>query len=78
MATHTLTLDEELIRQARLQDPYEAGKSDDQVIADAVTVYLGERALAAARALGTLDEDEAERVAVEELHTMRRERRDAA
>lgn len=78
MAPHTLTLDDELIRRARQQDPFEASKSDDQVIADAITVYLGDRALSAVRALGTLDEDEANRLAVEELHAMRREHRATA
>lgn len=76
-STVSLPMDEELVRRARQQDAHEAEKTDAQVVADALTVYLGWRALDAARARGTLDEDEAERVAVEELHALRRERRNA-
>lgn len=68
---------EELVRRARQQDARVAEKTDAQVVADALTAYRGWRALDAARAKGTLDEDEAERVAVEELHAMRRERDNA-
>jgi hypothetical protein len=40
--------------------------------------YLGRRALESSQAVGGLSEDEAMRIANEELHAMRRERRSAA
>ncbi|MGH2842224.1 MAG: hypothetical protein ACRDKL_01375 [Solirubrobacteraceae bacterium] len=54
------------------------GKSDAEVIEDAITIYLGDRALEGARAVGPLDPDEADRIALEEVHAVRRARRNAA
>ncbi len=71
----SLPLDEELIRRARQQDQRAAAKSDLEVVEDALAVYLGLRALDDARAQGMLDPDEADRLAVEEAHAARRERR---
>ena len=54
MAVHKITvpLDEALVRRARLEDVGGAGKSDEQVVEDALAVYLGLRALEDARAQG--------------------------
>jgi hypothetical protein len=80
MATRkiNLPLDEELVRRARQQDTSEAGKSDVQVIEDALAVFLGLRALEEARAQGTLAADEADRLAVQEVRAVRQARRQAA
>ncbi|MGH2854543.1 MAG: hypothetical protein ACRDLF_10200, partial [Solirubrobacteraceae bacterium] len=80
MATRkvNLMLDEELIRRARRQDNGEADKSDVEVVEDALAVFLGLRALDDARAQGTLEADEADRLAVQEVRAVRRARRQAA
>ena len=74
MATRkiNLTLDEELVRQAREQDVGEGTKSDAQVVEDALSVYLGLRALDEARAQGTLGPEEADELAVAEVRAVRR------
>ncbi len=73
-----LMLDEELIRRARQQDNGEAGKSDVEVVEDALAVFLGLHALEDARAQGTLEAAEADRLAVEEVRAVRRARSQAA
>jgi hypothetical protein len=80
MATRkiSLSVDEDLIRRARERDIAAAGKTDGEVIEDALTVYFGDRALDEARAQGTLASDEADRVAVEEVRSVRRARHRAA
>jgi hypothetical protein len=80
MATRkiSLSVDEELIRRAREQDIAAAGKTDGEVIEDALAVYLGDRALDEARAAGALAPDEADRLAVEEVRAVRRARHRAA
>lgn len=74
----TVPLDEELVRRARLGDAHGNDKSDEQVVEDALTVYLGLRALDEARAQGTLPADEADRLAVEEVKAVRRAHQRAA
>jgi hypothetical protein len=69
-----LTLDEDLVSRARRQDLGEADKSDDQVVEDALAVFLGLRALDEARAQGTLAADDANQLAVEEVRAVRRAR----
>ena len=69
-----LTLDEDLVSRARRQDLGEASKSDDQVVEDALAVFLGLRALDEARAQGTLAADDADQLAVEEVRAVRRAR----
>ncbi len=73
MATRkvNLMLDEDLIRLARRQDIAEAGKSDVQVVEDALAVFLGLRALDEARAQGTLSAEDADRLAVHEVRAVR-------
>jgi hypothetical protein len=73
-----LTLDEELARRARQQDTVEADKSDVQVAEDALAVFLGLRALEDARARGTLETDDADRLAMQEVRAVRRARSQAA
>lgn len=72
-----IELDEELVQRARDADGAPQ-KSDTEVIEDALVVYLGMRALDEAQALGGLDEDEANRIAVEEVRAVRRARDAAA
>jgi hypothetical protein len=74
----SLPLDEELIRRARQQDHGADDKSDAKVVEDALAVYLGMKALDEARAQGTLEPDEADRLAVEEVRAVRRARRHRA
>ncbi len=69
-----LTLDEDLVSRARHQDLGEADKSDDQVVEDALAVFLGLRALDEARAQGTLAAEDADQLAVEEVRAVRRAR----
>lgn len=69
-----LTLDEDLVSRARRQDLGEADKSDDQVVEDALAVFLGLRALDEARAQGTLAAEDANQLAVEEVRAVRRAR----
>ena len=65
MATRkvNLMLDEELVRRARLKDADALGKSDLEVVEDALTFYLGLRALEEARAQGTVDAQQADGLA---------------
>ena len=59
-------LDEELVRRARRLDAGAVGKSDLEVVEDALTFYLGLRALEEARAQGAVDAQEADGLAVQE------------
>lgn len=61
-----LMLDEELVRRARRRDADALGKSDLEVVQDALTFYLGLRALEEARAQGAVDAQEADGLAVQE------------
>jgi hypothetical protein len=74
MATRkiNLPLDEELVRRAREQDEGDGAKSDAQVVEDALSVYLGLRALDEARAQGTLGPQEADELALAEVRAARR------
>jgi hypothetical protein len=67
-----LPLDEELVRRARDQDAGQGGKSDAQVVEDALSVFLGLRALEDARAQGTLSPEAADELAVAEVRAVRR------
>jgi hypothetical protein len=76
MATRKVNLmfDEDLIARARQQDLGESGKSDAQVVEDALAVVLGMSALDEARAQGTLASEDADRLAVDEVRAVRRAR----
>jgi hypothetical protein len=69
----TLALDSELVRRAREQD-LDAGKTDAEVVEDALLTFLGLRALDDARAQGTLTPEHADKLAVAELRAVRRAR----
>ena len=72
----TVVLDGELLDRARARAG-SASKPDSEVVEDALAVYLGKVALDEAQAESDLPEEEASRIAYEELDAMRRER-DAA
>jgi len=70
-------LDEDVICRVRRQDASEAGKSDAQVVEDALAVFLGLHAVDEARARGTLTAEDADRLAAQEVRVVRRTRRRA-
>lgn len=72
-----VSLDADMIAQARAQigEPV-ANLADGAVIERAVNAYLLRRMVDATQAAAGLSEDDAERVAYEELAASRRERRD--
>lgn len=74
----TVSLDEGLIERARRRSGQDASRDDAQVVEQALTVYVGMRALDEAQAESVLSEDEASQLAYEELDALRRERRGAA
>jgi hypothetical protein len=74
----TVPLDEELVRRVRNADPDPTGLSDADVVERVLARYLGSKALDDARAVGPLDPDEADRIAVEEVRAVRRARHQAA
>ncbi len=73
MATRKVNLmfDEDLVARARQQDLGESRKTDVQVVEDALSVFLGLRALDESRAQGTLASDDADRLAVDEVRAVR-------
>ena len=50
-----LLVDEELVRRVRQQAMEAVGKSDAEIVEEALTAYLGERTLEAARAGSALE-----------------------
>jgi hypothetical protein len=70
-------LDERLVSRARAE-ARDANRPDDEIIEDALSRYLLERLLDKTQRRANLTEEEATRLAVEELHAMRRERDAAA
>jgi hypothetical protein len=68
----SLLVDEELVRRVH-QDAIEAiGKSDPEILEDALSVYLDDRVFAAAGTVGPIGRGEADRLALEEVHAVRR------
>jgi hypothetical protein len=59
-------------------EAHDANRPDDEIIEDALSRYLLERLLDKTQGRANLTEEEATRVAVEELHAVRRERDAAA
>jgi hypothetical protein len=55
-----------------------ASVEDAEVVARGLRLYVGHRALETAQSMRELTEDEVMRIAYDELHTMRLERRGAA
>jgi hypothetical protein len=70
-------LDERLVSRARAE-ARDATRSDDEIIEDYLSRYLLERLLDKTQQRADLSEEQATRLAVEELHAMRRERGAAA
>jgi hypothetical protein len=77
-ATRAVDVDEELIEHTRDAMHRSGDVADADVIELALRTYVGRQALEVSQSMAELDEDEAMRVAVEETHAMRRERRGAA
>ena len=70
-------LDERLVSRARAE-ARDANRPDDEIVEDALSRYLLERLLDKTQQRTNLTEEEATRLALEELHAMRRERDAAA
>jgi Arc/MetJ family transcription regulator len=77
-AVKTIDVDASLLAETRDAMKPSAGAADAEIVERALRAYLGRRALDASQAMSGLSEEEALRVANEELHAMRRERRSAA
>jgi hypothetical protein len=73
----TVYLDPEVLRATRIRAA-RTGKRDSDVVEEALREYLGLVVIDEIRAKADLEEDEAMKLAYEELHEMRRERREAA
>ncbi len=82
MATEVKTVDVDagLLAATRneMKSPAGVVAPDTEVVERALRFYLGRQALEKAQAMSGLSEDEAIRVANDELHAARRERRRAA
>jgi hypothetical protein len=72
----TLYVDGDVMRAARVRAA-RTDKRDSEVVEDALRAYLGFDVLAGVWARSDLSEDEAMRLAVEETHTARAEKRAA-
>jgi hypothetical protein len=72
----TIYLDPQVLRATRIAAA-RAGKRDSDVVEDALREYLGLAVIDRVRSRSDLDAEEAMRLAYEELHAMRRERREA-
>jgi hypothetical protein len=77
-AIKTVEVDAGLLAEARNAMKPAAEAADAEVVEQALRAYLGRRALDVSQAMSGLSEEEALRIANEELHAMRRERRSAA
>jgi hypothetical protein len=75
--TVRIELDEKLVSRARAE-ARDASRPDGEIIEDALSGYLLERLLDKTQRRANLSEEEAMRVAVEELRALRRERDAAA
>ena len=72
----TVYLDPHVLRATRVHAARK-GKRDSQVVEDALREYLGISVIDRIRSRSDLNEEEAMRIAYEELHAMRRERRES-
>jgi hypothetical protein len=77
-AVKTIDVDAGLLEETRIAMRPTAEAADAEVVERALRSYLGRRALETSQAMSGLSEEDALRVANEELHAMRRERRSAA
>jgi hypothetical protein len=76
--TVSVELDEGLVERARERSGRGARTDAAEIVEEALAVYLGMRALDEAQAESALSDMEATKIAYEELHALRRERRGAA
>jgi hypothetical protein len=77
-AVKTIDVDAGLLEETRSAMKPSAEAADADVVERALRSYLGRRALDVSQAMSELSEEDALRIANEELHAMRRERRSAA
>jgi hypothetical protein len=70
----TLYVDEDVMRAARVRAA-RSDKRDSEVVEDALRAYLGFDVLASVWARSTVGEDDAMRLAVEETHAARADKR---
>ena len=70
----TLYVDEDVMRAARVRAA-RTDKRDSEVVEEALRAYLGFNVIAGVWARSDLTEDDAVRLAVEETHAVRAERR---
>jgi hypothetical protein len=75
--TVQVNLDEKLVSRARAE-ARDANRPDDEIIEEALSGYLLERLLDKTQRRADLSEEDATRLAIDELHAMRRERDAAA
>ena len=73
----TVYLDPEVLRATRIRAA-RTGKRDSDVVEEALREYLGLAVVERIRSRFDVDEEEAMRIANDELHAMRRERRKAS
>lgn len=71
-----VTLDHKLVASVREQLG-DSQRPDDEIVQAALNAYLLDQLLLPSQQRANLTEEEAERLAVEEVHAMRRERRAA-
>jgi hypothetical protein len=77
-AVKTIDVDAGLLEETRNAMKPAAEAADAEVVERALRSYLGRRALETSQAMSGLSEEDAMRIANEQLHAMRRERRSAA
>lgn len=77
-AVKTVDVDAGLLAETRAAMKPSGEAADAEIIERALRAYLGRRALDASQTMSELSEEESLRIANEELHAMRRERRSAA
>lgn len=77
-AVKTIDIDAGLLAETRNAMKPSTEAADAEVVERALRAYLGRRALDASQAMSEFSEEEALRVAGEELHAMRRQRRSSA
>ncbi len=68
----SLLVDEELVRRAHQHAIEAIGKSDPEAVEDALSAYLDDHVFAAAGTVGPLEPGEADRLALKEVHAVRR------
>jgi hypothetical protein len=73
-ARATVYLDPEVLRAARIRAA-RTGRRDSDIVEEALREYLGLAVIERIRSKSDLDPDEAMRLAYDELHELRRERR---